>query len=75
MGLIFRLKFAQFIPAKETKFIIRYRNLIWNDDLVVANSFSHGLVDVLINDIVSKSFGHLVIQGLQGNSGIYDDQG
>ena len=36
--------------------------------LVVANAFSHGMVEVLLNDIVANAFGHLVIQGNQGHS-------
>lgn len=36
--------------------------------LVIANSFSHGMVDVLIKDVVSNVFGHLVIQSRPGNS-------
>lgn len=36
--------------------------------LVIANSFSHGMVDVLINDVVSHAFGHLVVNGKPANS-------
>jgi putative ABC transport system permease protein len=36
--------------------------------LVIANSFAHGMVDVLINDVVATAFGHLVVQGQQGNN-------
>lgn len=34
--------------------------------LVITNSFSHGLVDVLINDVVSYAYGHLVVEGNPG---------
>lgn len=36
--------------------------------LTVASSFSHGVVDVLINDIVGYAYGNLVIEGFAGNN-------
>ena len=71
MGLIFRLSLRNLFRQKRRNLLLGIGISFGMMILVVANSFSHGLVDVLINDIVSKSFGHLVIQGLQGNSGYF----
>lgn len=71
MGLIFRLSLRNLFRQKRRNLLLGIGISFGMMILVVANSFSHGLVDVLINDIVAKSFGHLVIQGIQGNSGYY----
>lgn len=36
--------------------------------LIIASSFSYGLVDVLINEVVSYAFGHIVIDSNYGSS-------
>lgn len=68
MGLIFNLSLRNLFRQKRRNLLLGIGISFGMMVLVVANAFSHGLMDVLINDIVSKAFGHLVIQGSSGNS-------
>lgn len=42
--------------------------------LVVANSFSSGLIDVLINDLISRVAGHVQINAYEKNRGVFRDR-
>ncbi|MFP4016823.1 MAG: hypothetical protein ACLFUI_07295, partial [Halanaerobiales bacterium] len=66
MKLVFRLGLRNLLRQKKRNFLLGTCIAIGMMILVIANSFSHGLVDVLINDIVSYAFGHLVVQGNPG---------
>lgn len=68
MGLIFNLSLRNLFRQKRRNLILGIGISFGMMILVVANAFSHGLMDVLIKDIVSNAFGHLVIQGSSGNS-------
>lgn len=63
MRLIFKLSLRNLFRQKRRNILLGSCIAIGMMILVIANSFSHGLVDVLINDIVSYAFGHLVVQG------------
>lgn len=68
MGLIFRLSLRNLFRQKRRNLLLGIGIGFGMMILVIANSFSHGMVDVLINDVVSNAFGHLVIQSQVGNS-------
>jgi ABC-type lipoprotein release transport system permease subunit len=68
MGLIFRLSLRNLFRQKRRNLLLGIGIGFGMMILVIANSFSHGMVDVLINDVVSNAFGHLVIQSRPGNS-------
>lgn len=68
MGLIFRLSLRNLLRQKRRNLFLGIGIAFGMMILVIASSFSHGLVDVLINDVVSYAFGHLVVQGSPGGS-------
>jgi ABC-type lipoprotein release transport system permease subunit len=71
MGLLFQLSLRNLLRQKRRNLLLGIGISFGMMILVIANSFSHGMVDVLINDIVSNAFGHLVIQSSIGNSSYY----
>lgn len=68
MGLIYKLSLRNLLRQKRRNLLLGIGIAFGMMILVVANSFSHGIVDVLINDVVSYAFGHLVIESRPGNS-------
>lgn len=68
MGLIFRLSMRNLFRQKKRNFFLGTGIAFGMTILVIANSFSHGMVDVLIQDVISYAFGHLVVQATPGNS-------
>lgn len=68
MGLILRLSLRNLFRQKRRNLLLGIGISFGMMILVIANSFSHGMVDVLINDVVSYAFGHLVVQSHPGNS-------
>ncbi|MFP4662597.1 MAG: ABC transporter permease [Halanaerobiales bacterium] len=66
MKLVYRLALRNLLRQKKRNFLLGTCIAIGMMILVIANSFSHGLVDVLINDIVSYAYGHLVVEGNPG---------
>jgi putative ABC transport system permease protein len=68
MGLITRLSWRNLLRQKKRNLFLGICIGFGMMILVMANSFSHGMVDVLINEIVSYAFGHLVIDGTEGNN-------
>lgn len=76
MGLIFRLSLRNLFRQKRRNLLLGIGISFGMMILVVANSFSHGLVDVLINDIriqIFWAFGYSRTAGKQRL--FYDDQG
>ncbi len=71
MGLLFQLSLRNLLRQKRRNLLLGIGISFGMMILVIANSFSHGMVDVLINDIVANAFGHLVIQSSIGNSSYY----
>lgn len=67
MDLILKLSIRNLIRQKRRNILLGTGIAIGMMLLVIANSFSHGLVDVLINDIVAHAYGHIVIEGNPNN--------
>lgn len=68
MGLIYKLSLRNLLRQKRRNLLLGIGISFGMMILVIANSFSHGMVDVLINEVVSNAFGHLVIQSTPGNT-------
>ncbi len=68
MGWLFSLSLRNLLRQKRRNLLLGIGIGFGMMILVVANSFSHGMVDVLINEVVAKAFGHLVIDSRIGNS-------
>lgn len=69
MGLLLKLSLRNLFRQKRRNMLLGIGIAFGMMILVIANSFSHGMTEVLINDIVSNTFGHLVIQSSIGSSG------
>lgn len=68
MGLISKISFRNLLRQKRRNLFLGIGIAFGMMILVVANSFSHGMVDVLIQDILAHVCGHLTIQATPGNS-------
>ncbi len=68
MGLVFNLSLRNLLRQKRRNLFLGIGIAFGMMILVIANSFSHGMIDVLIKDVISYSFGHLAIDGFQGGS-------
>ncbi|HOJ77734.1 MAG TPA: FtsX-like permease family protein [Bacillota bacterium] len=68
MGLIFSLSLRNLLRQKRRNFLLGMAISFGMMILVIANSFSHGMVDVLINEVVANAFGHIVIDNNYGSS-------
>ncbi len=68
MGLIFKLSLRNLLRQKRRNILLGTGIAFGMMILVIANSFSHGMVDVLINEVVSNAFGHLVIESRPSSS-------
>lgn len=74
MGLIYRLSLRNLLRQKRRNLLLGIGIAFGMMILVIANSFSHGMVDVLINDVVVHAFGHLVISGPRDITVVRDKQ-
>ncbi len=68
MGLVFKLGLRNLLKQKRRNLFLGVGIGFGMMILVIANSFSHGIVDVLINDVASYAYGHLVIEGINPHS-------
>jgi len=68
MGLFLRLSLCNLLRQKRRNFFLSLGITFGMMILVIANAFSHGVVDVLINDIAAYAYGHVVIEGIPGTS-------
>lgn len=69
MNLILNLSLRNLLRQKKRNLLLGLGIAFGMMILVIANSFSHGMVDVLIKDIVTNVFGHLVVDcTARGNS-------
>ncbi len=68
MGLILNLSLRNLLRQKRRNLLLGIGIAFGMMILVVANSFSHGIVDVLIKDVVSYAYGHMSIDGIQSGS-------
>jgi ABC-type lipoprotein release transport system permease subunit len=67
MGLILRLSLRNLLRQKRRNLFLGMGIAFGMMIFVIANSFSHGMSEVFINDIIAYAFGHLVIQSTTGN--------
>lgn len=68
MGLILRLSLRNLLRQKKRNLLLGLGIAFGMMVLVIASSFSHGMVDVLIEDIASMIYGQVVIDSQAGNS-------
>ncbi|MGM0508935.1 MAG: ABC transporter permease [Fusobacteriota bacterium] len=68
MGLITKISLRNILRQKRRSLFLGIGIGFGMMILVIANSFSHGMVDVLINDVISYAFGHTVVSGNVGSS-------
>lgn len=68
MNLIFNLSLRNLLRQKKRNLMLGIGIAFGMMILVVANSFSHGMTEVLIKDIVTNAFGHLVVDCKTTNS-------
>lgn len=66
MGLILRLSLRNLLRQKKRNLLLGLGIAFGMMVLVIASSFSHGMVDVLIEDIASTIYGQLVIDSQAG---------
>jgi ABC-type lipoprotein release transport system permease subunit len=71
MGLLLKLSLRNLFRQKRRNMLLGIGISFGMMILVIANSFSHGMSGVLINDIVSTTFGHLLIESSIGSNGFY----
>jgi ABC-type lipoprotein release transport system permease subunit len=68
MGLVFNLSVRNLFRQKRRNLFLGIGIGFGMLVLTVASSFSHGMVDVLVNDIVGYAYGNLVIEGFAGDN-------
>jgi ABC-type lipoprotein release transport system permease subunit len=68
MGLLFKLGLRNLLRQKRRNLFLGIGIGFGMMILTVASAFSHGMVEVLINDIARHAFGHIVIESKPGNS-------
>lgn len=61
MGLVLKVSFRNLIRQKRRNILLGSSIAFGMCILIVANSFSHGLSDILLNKIIGTSFGHMVL--------------
>ncbi len=61
MGLILKVSFRNLIRQKRRNILLGTSIAFGMCILIVANSFSHGLSDILLNKIIGTAFGHIVL--------------
>ena len=61
MGLILKVSIRNLIRQKRRNILLSISIAFGMCILIVANSFSHGLSDILLNKIIGAAFGHLVV--------------
>lgn len=71
MGLISQLSWRNLLRQKRRNLFLGAGIAFGMMILVIANSFSHGMVDVVVNDLVAYGYGHLVLGGTSGNQAFW----
>ncbi len=61
MGLVLKVSFRNLIRQKRRNILLGSSIAFGMCILIVANSFSHGLSDILLNKIIGTAFGHMVL--------------
>jgi ABC-type lipoprotein release transport system permease subunit len=71
MGLISSLSLRNLLRQKRRNLFLGIGITFGMIILVIANSFSHGMADVIINDLVAYGYGHLVLGGTSENQAFW----
>jgi len=74
MGIIAKISFRNLTRQKRRNALLGLGIGFGMSILVIANSFANGLVDVLINDLVSRVAGHVQINGNEKSKGVFRDK-
>lgn len=71
MGVLLKLSLRNLLRQKKRNILLGLGIAFGMMIIVIANSFSHGMVDVLIEDVVTYAFGHIVVDSRIGSSGYH----
>ena len=74
MGIISKISFRNLTRQKRRNILLGFGIGFGMSILVIANSFSNGLMDVLINDLISKVAGHIQITGNEKSKSVFRDR-
>jgi ABC-type lipoprotein release transport system permease subunit len=61
MGLILKVSLRNLIRQKRRNILLGISIAFGVCILIIANSFSHGLSDILLNKIIGRAFGHIIV--------------
>ena len=61
MGLILTVSLRNLIRQKRRNILLGISIAFGMCILIIANSFSHGLSDILLNKIIGRAFGHIIV--------------
>jgi len=61
MSVILKISFRNLIRQKRRNILLGISIAFGTCILIIANSFSHGLSDILLNKIIGRAFGHIVV--------------
>ena len=74
MGIISKISFRNLTRQKRRNILLGFGIGFGMSILVIANSFSNGLMDVLINDLISRVAGHIQITGNEKGKSVFRDR-
>lgn len=74
MGIIAKISFRNLTRQKRRNALLGLGIGFGMSILVIANSFANGLVDVLINDLVSRVAGHIQVNSYEKSKGVFRDK-
>ena len=61
MSVLLKISFRNLIRQKRRNILLGISIAFGTCILIIANSFSHGLSDILLNKIIGRAFGHIVV--------------
>lgn len=61
MRVLLKISFRNLIRQKRRNILLGISIAFGTCILIIANSFSHGLSDILLNKIIGRAFGHIVV--------------
>lgn len=61
MSVILKISFRNLIRQKRRNILLGISIAFGTCILIIANAFSHGLSDILLNKIIGRAFGHMVV--------------
>lgn len=74
MGILAKISFRNLTRQKRRNALLGLGIGFGMSILVIANSFANGLVDVLINDLVSRVAGHVQINSMEKSKRVFRDR-